>query len=114
MTRDILRLTARKVETLTTPGRYADGEGLYLLVDASGAKRWAFLFRWDGKLKEMGLGGLRARGDKPAVPLARAREKAALARELVGAGRNPIVVGLGLLRASPLSGATPSTARNGP
>ena len=26
-------------------------------MDASGAKRWLFLFRWGGKLKEMGLGG---------------------------------------------------------
>ena len=34
-------------------------------------RRWVFLFRWDGKLKEMGLGGL------DSVPLARARELAA-------------------------------------
>jgi integrase len=94
MARDIQRLTARKVETLKTPGRHADGEGLYLQVDASGAKRWLFLFRWDGKLKEMGLGGLKARGGRPAIPLARARERAATARDHVHAGRNPIVEGL--------------------
>ncbi len=29
---------------------------LYPVVDKSGAKRWVFLFRWQGKLKEMGLG----------------------------------------------------------
>lgn len=96
MARDIQRLTARKVETLKTAGRYADGEGLYLIVDATGAKRWIFLFRWEGRLKEMGLGGIKARKDKPAVSLADAREKAAKARELVHAGRNPIFEGIAI------------------
>ena len=48
------------------------------VVDASGAKRWLFLFRWGGKLKEMGLGGARS------VSLPEAREKAAEARREVG------------------------------
>lgn len=68
------------------PARLADGNGLYLLVDPSGASRWLFLFRWRGKLKEMGLGGL----DK--VSLKMAREKAEAARKLIGAGKNPIEV----------------------
>ena len=34
------RLTAVRIRTLTTPGRYADGNGLYLVVDHSRAKRW--------------------------------------------------------------------------
>lgn len=54
------------------------------MVDKSGAKRWVFLFRWEGKLKEMGLGGVSK------VPLSAAREAAASAREELGAGRNPI------------------------
>ena len=70
MARAVKRLSARSVATATKPGRHADGEGLYLVVDASGAKRWLFLFRWQGKLKEMGLGGLST------VPLADARERA--------------------------------------
>ena len=64
-------------ERADKPGRHADGEGLYLLVEGGGAKRWVFLFRWKapgekgpGKLREMGLGGLSA------VSLADAREKA--------------------------------------
>ncbi len=83
MARQINRLSARTVATLTKPGRH-DGAGLYLVVDPSGAKRWLFLFRWSGKLKEMGLGGLAA------VSLGEAREKAAAARRTVAAGRNPI------------------------
>jgi hypothetical protein len=65
--REVHKLTARKVETLAAPGRYSDGEGLYLIVDANGSKRWSFLFRWEGKLKDMGLGGLKARGGKKPV-----------------------------------------------
>ena len=40
------KLSARKVETLTEPGRRSDGRNLYLVVDPSGAKRWVFMFRW--------------------------------------------------------------------
>jgi len=93
MVRDTQKLTDRKVQTAKA-GRYSDGEGLYLIVDPTGGRRWCFLFRWEGKLKEMGLGGLKARGGKPAVSLSKARDKAALARAIVGEGRNPIVEGL--------------------
>jgi integrase len=103
MARDIQRLTARKVETAKA-GRYADGEGLYLVVDATGGRRWVFLFRWAGKLKEMGLGGVKARGGKPAVSLAKARERAATARRIVAEGRNPIVEGLPVDKAIPTFG----------
>jgi len=33
-------LTALRIKQLTNPGRYADGNGLYLVVDETGAKRW--------------------------------------------------------------------------
>lgn len=56
------------------------------MVDASGAERWLFMFRWDAKLKEMGLGG------RAAVSLADARDKAEAARKKVAGGRNPIEV----------------------
>ena len=82
----INRLTARKVSTETKPGRHADGAGLYLIVDESGAKRWLFMFRWQGKLKEMGLGGTTS------VPLAQARDFAADARRVLAGGKNPIEV----------------------
>jgi integrase len=84
------RLDAPTVRAIVKPGRHADGDGLYLIVDPSGvegqagAKRWLFMFRWQGKLKEMGLGGLNA------VSLAKARQKAAEARALLADGINPI------------------------
>src|SRR4051794_19510070 len=84
MARQTKRLSARAVATLTKPGRHSDGDGLYLVVDESGAKRWLFLFRWQGKLKEMGLGGLAS------VSLADAREKADEARRVLTVGKNPI------------------------
>src|SRR5919112_45617 len=86
MARQTKRLSARSVASLTRPGRHADGDGLYLIIDKSGAKRWAFIFRWGGKLKEMGLGGLAS------VSLADARERAGEARRLLANRRNPIEV----------------------
>lgn len=84
MAREVKKLSARTVTTLTMPGRHGDGDGLYLVIDPSGARRWLFLFRWQGKLKEMGLGGVST------VSLADARDKAADARKQVKAGINPI------------------------
>src|SRR5271168_985119 len=49
-------LTARTIETAKKPGRYSDGNGLYLVVRGGGSKQWMFLYRREGKLKEMGLG----------------------------------------------------------
>ena len=74
MARSINRLSDRTIKTVTKSGRHGDGGNLFLIVDqppedgGKPAKRWAFIFRWDGKLKEMGLGSLNA------VSLARARE----------------------------------------
>jgi integrase len=85
MVRALNRLSARTVATLRLPGRHADGGGLYATLSSNGARRrWVFLFRWEGKLREMGLGGL------DAVPLARARELAAICRLELAEGRNPL------------------------
>ncbi|MBN14653.1 MAG: integrase, partial [Pelagibacterium sp.] len=84
MAKQTHRLTARSVTTITKPGLHADGDGLYLVVDKTGAKRWAFIFQWDGKRKEMGLGNLASIG------LADARGMAADARRLLATGKNPI------------------------
>ena len=51
--READRLTARKVETLKGPGVYMDGDGLRLVVDANGNKRWRFRFRQGGKTREI-------------------------------------------------------------
>ena len=88
MARHVHRLSARKVATLATPGMHADGGGLYLRISAgkNAGKRWVFLYRRrsDGKRCEMGLGGYAA------VPLAKAREKAAAARACVDDNRDPL------------------------
>ena len=50
------RLTARTVETLTTPGRHADGDGLYLTVRPGGSKQWIFLYRSERSPARDGVG----------------------------------------------------------
>jgi len=70
------RLSAVRVANLKEPGRYADGGGLYLFIDHS-RRRWVFRYSWRAIRREIGLGSART------VPLAKAREKAALYRELL-------------------------------
>src|SRR4051794_30247980 len=86
MARRVKRLSARFVDTIGKSGRYADGDGLYLIVSPTGAKRWQLLFRWRGKLKEMGL------GSQSGLSLLEARAKVAEARRILASGRNPIEV----------------------
>ena len=59
MARTHNRLTARKVEALTKPGRYGDGGGLYLSIRPNGGRNWTFLFRLHGKRHELGFGSVR-------------------------------------------------------
>ena len=84
MPRQINRLNARKVETLRKIGRHADGGGLYLSIANDGGRKWVFLYRRNGRLREMGLGSARA------VPLGIAREKAAAARLLLSDRIDPL------------------------
>jgi hypothetical protein len=78
-------LTARAVETAKDAGRYADGNGLYLVVRPGGSKQWAFLYRRGGKIKEMGLGSP-AKG----VTLAMARNLRDEARTVMARGGDPL------------------------
>jgi integrase len=84
MARAIHRLSARQVNALTEPGRYADGGGLYLVVTKTGTKNWVFKFELEGRAREMGM------GSASAISLAQAREKAADARKLLAEGRDPL------------------------
>jgi integrase len=83
MSHKINRLNARKVATITKPGRHADGGNLYLSVSTTGAKSWVFMFRWQGSTKELGLGSARN------VSLADAREHAAISRAQLAKGGLP-------------------------
>lgn len=87
MARHIHRLSARAVATLTKVGRHADGNGLYLSISANGGRRWVYLYRNGGKLKEKGLGSARA------VTLAEARVKADTVRKQLQSGLDPIQEG---------------------
>jgi integrase len=77
------KLSARTV-TSVKPGRYGDGNGLWLAVSPKGTRKWVFRFTWKGRVTEAGLGSC------PAVSLAEAREKAAKARKLLASDVNPI------------------------
>ena len=68
------RLTAVSLSAKKAPGRYADGNGLYLVVDPSGAKRWIWRGVVRGKRCELGLGSVRV------VSLSAAREEAVQCR----------------------------------
>jgi integrase len=78
------KLNARRVETLTESGRHSDGRNLYLFITPNGGKRWTFLYRWQGKKKEMGL------GSAAHVSLAAARIKRDEARKDLDSGVDPI------------------------
>lgn len=85
MARTLFRLSAKRVGSLVNPGRYADGGNLYLHISKNGGRRWVFIYTWQGKQVEMGLGSARP----GQVSLAEAREKADRARQLLRDGRNP-------------------------
>ena len=89
-TREMHRLSARQVMTLSTAGRHADGGNLYLSISPTG-RRWVFLYRkrGTGRLREMGLGPAPAL-KKPGLSLRDARAKAAEARRLLFHGTDPL------------------------
>ena len=82
--RQIQRLSAAKVRTLSESGQYSDGNGLTLRVEPTGSKRWVQRVTLHGKRHNIGLGGF------PAVSLADAREMAAANRLAIKQGKDPL------------------------
>ncbi|WP_082731436.1 tyrosine-type recombinase/integrase [Sphingomonas sp. CCH16-B10] len=78
------RLTAASVKAINDPGMYGDGNGLYLKVDPSGAKRWVQRLVVRGKRRDIGL------GSTGLVSLAEARERALEQRKVARGGGDPI------------------------
>jgi integrase len=76
-------LTDRQVKTLGT-GKHGDGNGLYLIVDASGARRWCVIYTFGGKRRETGLGGVHG------LSLADARDEADVIKKSIKAGVDPL------------------------
>jgi integrase len=77
-------LTAMMIKQTKTPGRYSDGEGLYLVVEETGAKHWILRTVINGRRREMGL------GSAILVSLKEARNKAYAARKIAREGGDPI------------------------
>lgn len=79
-------LSALLVKQIKAPGRYADGNGLYLVVDPSGARRWLLRIIVKGRRRDIGLGGAGL------VSLAEARETALGYRKIARQGGDPLEV----------------------
>ena len=62
-----------------------DGNGLYFVIQPTGAKSWAYRYRIDGKSRKLTLGTF------PALSIAEARQKAAGAAVKVQRGTDPII-----------------------
>jgi hypothetical protein len=82
--REFGRLAATKIAASKEPGRYCDGDGLYLQVSRWQTKAWLLKYQLAGRSPEMGLGSLND------VSLKQAREKARAARAMLIDGDDPI------------------------
>ena len=80
MTRMVERLSARAIAAATSPGMYADGNGLYLAVAKGGSRSWILRYRHGGKRHDAGLGG------HPLIGLADARQRATELRRKLADG----------------------------
>ena len=78
------KISPALLKTLTKPGVYGDGGGLYLQVRDSDRRTWIFRYMIRGKARWMGLGSLAD------TSLKEARAKAEAARKLAKDGVDPI------------------------
>jgi integrase len=78
------KLCATGVKAATRPGRLGDGDGLFLVVGASGSKSWMVRVQKNGCRRDIGL------GSASKVSLAKARERARQVREWVEDDLDPI------------------------
>jgi integrase len=76
------KLQPLQVERLVTPGKYADGDGLYFVVAGASARSWSYRYWFNGKERWYGLGSFET------VPLRDARLARDAARLRVKGDRN--------------------------
>ena len=88
MARQINRLNARTLPN--TPGRHADGGGLYLNVKDGGSRSWLFMYKVSGKRREMGLGSILN------VTLADARARSRELQQKLHTGVDPLAQAQGV------------------
>lgn len=79
-----MKLTDKFCKTTHTPGKYADGGGLYLHITEQGAKYWRCAYRFDGKQKTASFGVY------PAVSLKEARTRHAEFKAELADGIDPM------------------------
>ena len=77
------KLTIMRVRSLHKPGRYGDGDTLFLHIAPGGSKSWVQRLVIRGRRRDLGLGGW------PAMNLAKARDKAQENRRVARAGGDP-------------------------
>src|SRR5258708_9591932 len=82
------RLKPLNVEREEEPGKYADGDGLYLIVASATSKNWSYRYWFKGKERWHGLGSFKD------VSLKEARLGRDAARLLVKGDRNTVGVDL--------------------
>lgn len=78
------KLTALKAKAAKKPGRHTDGNGLTLLVKASGSRSWVLRIQVAGKRRDFGLGSF------DDVSPAEARDKALELRKQYQSGIDPV------------------------
>jgi integrase len=78
------KLTVKKVQSLTKPGKYGDGRNLWLIIGPTGRKRWEFRYTIGGRSREMGLGPLEF------MTLDEARDRAFELRKVVKRALDPL------------------------
>lgn len=76
-------LTAAGIREITKPGKYPDGDGLYMTVSPGGTKSWTMRLTVDGKRTERGLGSFSK------LSIANARKLRDDTRHAVRQGHNP-------------------------
>lgn len=77
------KLSAVKVKNLGEKGVYEDGDGLRLVIRATGTKSWVLRFQLGNRRRDLGLGGY------PGISLQEARQLAADQRQLLRKGVDP-------------------------
>jgi integrase len=77
-------LSVKRIERIRTPGRYADGHGLYLQVTNEHNKSWLLRYQRNNVEHWLGLGPLHT------FTLDEARERARKARQLLADGIDPL------------------------
>jgi hypothetical protein len=79
-----MALTVKRLAKCTAPGRYGDGQGLYLQVGRTGGRAWLLRYVVRGRERWMGLGPLHE------FTLDEARDRARKARQQLRDGTDPL------------------------